>query len=49
LPHDLADLKARIIVPGKNIDEPMLKRVWKEIKYRIDMCRVTRGAHSEHL
>jgi hypothetical protein len=33
----------------KNIDAPMLTRVWQELDYRIDVCRVTRGAHIEHL
>jgi hypothetical protein len=27
----------------------VLKRVWQELEYRIDVCRVTRGAHIEHL
>jgi hypothetical protein len=27
----------------------MLTRVWQELEYRIDACRVTRGAHIEHL
>jgi hypothetical protein len=27
----------------------MLMRVWQELEYRIDMCRVTGGAHIEHL
>jgi len=27
----------------------MLTRVWQELEYRIDVCRVTRGAHIEHL
>jgi hypothetical protein len=49
LPRDLADLKARIIAAVKNIDAPMLTRVWQELEYRIDVCRVTRGAHIEHL
>jgi len=31
------------------IDAPMLTRVWQELEYRIDVCRVTRGAHIEHL
>jgi hypothetical protein len=35
---------ARIIAAVKNIDAPMLTRVWQELKYRIDVCRVTRGA-----
>ena len=29
--------------------EHMLTRVWQEIEYRIDVCRVTRGAHIEQL
>ena len=49
LPRGLADLKARIIAAVKNIDAPMLTRVWQELEYRIDVCRVTRGAHIEHL
>ena len=49
IPCDLADLKARIIPVVKNIDAPMLTRVWQELEYRIDVCRVTSGAHIEHL
>ena len=26
-----------------------LTRVWQELEYRIDVCRVTRRAHIEHL
>ena len=26
----------------------MLKRVWQQLEYRIDVCRVTRGAHIEN-
>jgi hypothetical protein len=47
--HDLADLKARIIAAVKNIDAAMLTRVWQELEYRVDVCRVTYGAHIEHL
>jgi len=25
------------------------RRVWQQLEYRIDVCRVTRGAHIEHL
>jgi hypothetical protein len=48
-PRDLADLKARIIAVVKNIDAPLLMSVWQKLEYRIDVCRVTRGAHIEHL
>jgi hypothetical protein len=27
----------------------MLTCVWQELEYRIDVCRVTHGAHIEHL
>jgi len=27
----------------------MLTHVWQELEYRIDVCRVTSGAHFEHL
>jgi hypothetical protein len=42
-------LKAWIIAAVKNIDAPMLTHVWQEIEYRIDLCRVTHGAHVKHL
>jgi len=47
--QDLADLKARIIATVKNIDAPMLTRVWQELEYHVDVCRVTRVAHIGHL
>jgi hypothetical protein len=41
--------KTRITAAVKNIDAPKLTRVWQELDYRIDVCRVTRGAHIEYL
>ena len=29
--------------------EPMLTRMWQELEYRTAVCRVTHGAHIEHL
>jgi len=49
LPRDLADLKTWIIAAVKNMDAPMLMRVWQELEHRINVCRVTRGAHIEQL
>jgi phage FluMu protein gp41 len=40
--------QARIIAAVKNIDAPMWMRVWQELS-RIDVCRLTRGAHIENL
>jgi transposase len=39
---------------GKSAGRPrvtndMLERVWKEFEYRLDVARVTRGSHIEHL
>ena len=31
------------------VDRDMLKRVWNEMDYRIDVCRITKGGHIEHL
>jgi len=35
--------------PGSGLLTPMLTRMWQELEYRIDVCRVTSGAHIEHL
>jgi hypothetical protein len=45
----LTNSEARIIATAKNIDAPMLTRVRQELEYRIDVCRVTYGAHIKHL
>jgi hypothetical protein len=31
------------------VDRDVLKRVWNEMDYRIDVCRITKGGHIEHL
>ena len=49
LPQDLDDLKQRISDAVELITEDMLGRVWQEMEYRLDICRVTRGAHIQHL
>jgi len=27
----------------------MLQTIWNELDYRVDVCRLTKGAHIEHL
>lgn len=49
LPLSLLELKQRIIRAIESIEVSTLEKVWAEIDYRIDVCRVTRGAHIEHL
>ncbi len=50
LPHqNVRELQDRIRAAVQTVDGNMLKRVWQELDYRIDICRVTKGAHIEHL
>jgi hypothetical protein len=37
------------MVVASTIDGGMLRRVWDELDYRIDVCRVRVGAHIERL
>jgi hypothetical protein len=41
--------KVRIIAAVKNIDASMLKSMWQELEYRIDVRRVNCGANIEYL
>jgi uncharacterized protein YutE (UPF0331/DUF86 family) len=49
MPRDLPQLRQRIVEEFAAIDRQMLQRVLQELDYRIDICRVTKGAHIEHL
>jgi hypothetical protein len=40
---------AQINAAVKNFDAVMLTLMWQELEYLIDVCRVTRGAHTEYL
>jgi len=31
------------------ITTDLLQTVWNELDYRVDVCRITKGAHIEHL
>jgi len=33
----------------ETITTDMLQTVWNELDYRVDVCRITKGAHIEHL
>ena len=47
--RDMDDLKAQITEAVATIDNAMQVRVWQKFDYRLDACRVTSGAHIEHL
>jgi hypothetical protein len=49
MPRDLPQLRRRIVLAVAAIDRQMLQRVWQELDYRIDICRVTKGGHIEYL
>ena len=49
LPVSLNELKQRFTTAVASADEDMLRSVWTELDYHIDICRVTKGSHIEHL
>jgi hypothetical protein len=49
MPRDLPQLRQKIVEAVAAIDRQMLQRVWQELHYRFDICRVTKGGHIEHL
>jgi hypothetical protein len=46
-PHE--SLKQRITTALANVDEDVLRSVWTELDYRIDICSVTKGSYVENL
>ena len=42
-------MKTRITKAVATVDNAMLGRIWQKLDYRLDVCRVTNGAHIEHL
>ena len=49
LPETLPEFRQRINTAIGNVTQDMFERVWREWEYRLDICRVTRGAHIECL
>ena len=48
-PQNVRELQDRIRAAVKTIDGNMLQRVWQDLDYPIDIFRITKGAHLEHL
>jgi len=42
-------MKVWIRTASETITANMLQTVWNELDYRVDVCRITKGAHIEHL
>ena len=49
LPKDVDELKVRITEAIATIDNAMLEHVWRELDYRLDVCRVTNVAYIEKI
>ena len=49
LPANVNEFKQRITIALETVTQDMVHRVWEELDYRLDVCRVTGGAHIEHL
>ena len=49
LPANLQDLRKRITAAVALVDRDKLTRVWNEMDYRIDVCRITKGGYIEQL
>ena len=49
LPASILKLKVRIRTAIETITADMLQTVWNELDYRVDVCRITKGSHVEHL
>jgi len=48
LPASIPELKVLIRTAIETITADMLQTVWNELDYRVDVCRITKGAHIEH-
>ena len=49
IPASIPELKVRIRPATETITADMLKTVWNELDYRVDVCRITKGVHIAHL
>ena len=48
-PQNVRELQDHFLAEVQTVDGNMLKRVWQELDYHIDICRVTKGAYMEYL
>jgi hypothetical protein len=46
---DLKDHRNRITAAVALVSRDMLTRLWDEMDYRIDVCRISKDGHTEHL
>jgi hypothetical protein len=49
MPVDLQEIRDRIVNTIALLDANFLNILWDKLEYRLDVCRITRGSHIEHL
>jgi hypothetical protein len=49
LPPDIDGFELKIAAVIETTDRDVLKGVWDELEYRLNICRVTNGTHIERL
>ena len=49
LPASIPEVKVRIKTAIETITADMLQTVWNELDYRVDVWRITKSTHIEHL
>ena len=49
LTASIPELKVRIRTATETITADMLQTFWNELDFRVDVCRITKDAHVEHL
>jgi hypothetical protein len=49
IPVDLQELRDRIVNATALVHVTFLGKLWVELEYRLDVCRITRGSNIEHL
>jgi hypothetical protein len=45
----MSELRGWISDAATEVVAAMLQGIWKEFQYRLDICRVTHGANTEHM
>jgi hypothetical protein len=49
MPVDLQEIRDRIVNTTALVDANFLDKLWDKLEYRLDVCRMARGSHIEHL
>ena len=45
----ILEVKVQIRTAIETITTDMLQTVWNKLDYRVDVCRIAKGAHIKHL